>query len=66
MPLDRRTLIAAGLSLAATPRVALAAPAVSRFPIWPATPPGMPTPHDLFEVFRIRRLGPAPALAFAA
>ena len=44
MPLDRRTLIAAGLSLAATPRVALAAPAVSRFPIWPATPPGMPTP----------------------
>ena len=38
MPLDRRTLIAAGLSLAATPRVALAAPAVSRFPIWPAAP----------------------------
>jgi len=24
--------------------------------------PGMPTPHDLFEVFRIRRLGPTPAL----
>lgn len=24
--------------------------------------PGMPTPHDLFEWFRIRRLGPSPAL----
>jgi len=24
--------------------------------------PGMPTPADLFDVFRIRRLGPAPAL----
>ncbi|MHC4971245.1 MAG: type I 3-dehydroquinate dehydratase [Planctomycetota bacterium] len=24
--------------------------------------PGMPTPHDLFEAFRIPRLGPAPAL----
>ncbi len=24
--------------------------------------PGMPTPHDLFECFRIRRLGPSPAL----
>ncbi len=24
--------------------------------------PGMPTPEDLFDVFRIRRLGPAPAL----
>lgn len=44
MTLDRRTLIAAGLSLTAAPRVAMAAPAASRFPIWPATPPGMPSP----------------------
>lgn len=43
MTLDRRTLIAAGLSLAAAPRVAIAAPAANRFPIWPATPPGKPT-----------------------
>ena len=44
MTLDRRTLLAAGLALSATPRMAIPAPAATRFPIWPATPPGMPTP----------------------
>lgn len=65
MILDRRTLIAAGLSLAATPRVAMAAtPAVSRFPIWPATPPGMPNP-PVVDAFVLRAPnGPADNIAW--
>lgn len=64
MTLDRRTLIAAGLALSAAPRVAMAAPAATRFPIWPATPPGMPTP-PVVDQFVLRSLdGPADNIAW--
>lgn len=64
MTLDRRTLIAAGLSLAATPRAAVAAPAPSRFPIWPATPPGMPNPPVADSFVKRSPNGPADDIAW--
>ncbi|MBZ6382178.1 alpha/beta hydrolase [Sphingomonas sanguinis] len=64
MTLDRRTLIAAGLSLAATPRVAIAASAASRFPIWPATPPGMPGPPVVDDFVLRSPNGPADNIAW--
>ncbi|MFE8583540.1 alpha/beta hydrolase [Sphingomonas sp. NCPPB 2930] len=64
MPLDRRTLIAAGLSLVATPRLAAAAPAPRRFPIWPGSPPGMPSPAVADAFVQRSPNGPADDIAW--
>lgn len=64
MTLDRRTLIAAGLALSAAPRVAIAAPIATRFPIWPATPPGMPTPPVVDQFVLRSPDGPADNIAW--
>jgi len=64
MTLDRRTLIAAGLSLTAAPRIAMAASPARRFPIWPATPPGMPTPPVSDSFVRRSATGPADDIAW--
>ena len=65
--MDRRTLIAAGLSLSALPRpaAALALPqAAERFPIWPGSPPGMPTPPVADAVVKRSPTGPADDIAW--
>lgn len=64
MTLDRRTVIAAGLSLTATPRMAMAASPANRFPIWPATPPGMPTPPVVDDFVLRSPDGPADNIAW--
>ena len=65
--MDRRTLIAAGLSLSALPRpaAALATPrAAERFPIWPGSPPGMPATPVADAFVRRSPTGPADDIAW--
>ena len=64
MNLDRRSLIAAGLSIAATPRTASAAARVQRFPIWPGAAPGMPSPAVVDNVVKRSPDGPADDIAW--